>query len=329
MPESILERLNEGVVLGDGGYLLALENRGYVQAGPFTPEVTIENPNALLALHEEFVHAGAEVLQVLTFYASENKLAQTGYAGRLEEINRAAVRIAREAAAGKALVAGNICLTWKYPESEDECRRLFDAQLGYQMAEGVDFIIGETFLHVGEALIALERTRKTGLPAMITMAFEGPETRDGKSPGEAARILEGAGADVVGANCWQDPTFMLPAIEQMREAVTCHVAAQPVAYRCTPEVPFFTGQPGFPDKLDSFKISRYEMGDFARKALDLGVNFIGGCCGCEGSHVRQMARAIGKMPAEEREWDADYGKPQSATEAYRDIREQSGAAPGG
>lgn len=111
MPESILERLNEGVVLGDGGYLLALENRGYVQAGPFTPEVTIENPNALLALHEEFVHAGAEVLQVLTFYASENKLAQTGYAGRLEEINRAAVRIAREAAAGKALVAGNICLT--------------------------------------------------------------------------------------------------------------------------------------------------------------------------------------------------------------------------
>ena len=266
---------------------------------------------------------------MLTFYASENKLAQTGYAGRLEEINRAAVRIAREAAAGKALVAGNICLTWKYPESEDECWRLFDAQLGYQMAEGVDFIIGETFLHVGEALIALECARKTGLPAVITMAFEGPETRDGVSPGEAARMLEDAGADVVGANCWQDPTFMLPAIEQMRDAVTCHVAAQPVAYRCTPEVPFFTGQPGFPDRLDSFKISRYEMGDFARKALDLGVNFIGGCCGCEGSHVRQMARAIGKMPAEEREWDADYGKPQSATEAYRDIREQSGAAPGG
>ena len=61
----------DGVVLGDGGYLLALENRGYVQAGPFTPEVTIEHPNALRALHEEFIHAGAEVLQVLTFYASE------------------------------------------------------------------------------------------------------------------------------------------------------------------------------------------------------------------------------------------------------------------
>ena len=93
MADSILTQLEAGMVLGDGGYLLALENRGYVQAGPFTPEVTIEHPMALRALHEEFLHAGAEVLQVLTFYASENKLAQIGYAGKLPEINRAAVRI--------------------------------------------------------------------------------------------------------------------------------------------------------------------------------------------------------------------------------------------
>src|SRR5437762_7604554 len=98
MKKSILERLKEGIVLGDGGYLLALESRGYVQAGPFTPEVTIEHPNALRALHEEFVHAGAEVLQVLGFYASENKLAQIGYANRLREINVAAAQIAREVA---------------------------------------------------------------------------------------------------------------------------------------------------------------------------------------------------------------------------------------
>src|SRR5262245_2863002 len=151
MAQSILEKLKQGTVLGDGGYLLALENRGYVQAGPFTPEVTVEHPNALRALHEEFVHAGAEVLQVLAFYASENKLAQIGYANRLPEINRAAVRIAREAAGDGTLVAGDLCLTWKYQEgksaSEDECRRLFDAQIGYQMEEEVDFWICETFLH--------------------------------------------------------------------------------------------------------------------------------------------------------------------------------------
>src|SRR5438132_11982212 len=134
MKKSILERLKEGIVLGDGGYLLALEKRGYVQAGPFTPEVTIEHPNALRALHEEFVHAGAEVLQVLAFYASENKLAQIGYANRLGEINRAAVRIARDAAGDSVLVAGDLCLTWKYeegiPASYDECRRLLDDQVG-------------------------------------------------------------------------------------------------------------------------------------------------------------------------------------------------------
>ncbi|PYV86729.1 MAG: homocysteine methyltransferase [Acidobacteria bacterium] len=326
MSKSILERLKEGVVLGDGGYLLALESRGYVQAGPFTPEVTIEHPNALRALHEEFLHAGAEVLQTLTFYASENKLAQIGYANRLGEINRAAVKIAREAASGKALVAGDLCLTWKYKEGDsrsiDDCRRLFDTQIGYQMEVGVDFFICETFLWVGEALIALKCAKKTGLPVMVTLAFEGPKTRDGKTPGEAAKILEGAGADIVGTNCWKDPYYMLPIVEEIRRAVNCYVAAQPVAYRCTPEVPFFTGLKAFPDKLDPFQLTRYELGDFAKRALDLGVNYIGGCCGCEGSHIRQMARVLGKVPLEEREWAIDYQHPQSATEAYKTLRER-------
>src|SRR5262245_44110264 len=238
MAPSILDMLKKGPVLGDGGYLLALESRGYVQAGPFTPEVTIEHPNALRALHEEFVHAGSEVLQVLAFYASENKLAQIGYANRLGEINRAAVRIARDvarAAPDPVLVAGDLCLTWKYepgsPAAADECRRLFDDQIRFQMEEGVDFFVCETFMHVGEALIALELAKKTGLPVVVTLSWEGPRTRDGKTPAEAARMLEGAGADVVGANCWQDPSRMLPVVEQMRRAVRCYVAARPAAYR--------------------------------------------------------------------------------------------------
>jgi methionine synthase I (cobalamin-dependent) len=326
MPLSILEMLKRDVVLGDGGYLLALEGRGYVQAGPFTPEVTIEHPNALRALHQEFVHAGAEVLQVLTFYASENKLAQIGYANRLGEINRAAVRLAREVAGSAIPVAGNLSLTWKYeegsPSAAEECRRLFDDQIRFQMSEGggVDFFIGETFLQLGEALIALERMKTTGLPVMVTLAFEGPRTRDGKSPAEAARALEGAGADIVGTNCYMDPAHMLPVVEEMRKAVKCHVAAQPVAYRCTDDVPFFPGQKGFPDQLDPLQITRYELGDFARRARDLGVNYIGGCCGCQGSHLRQMARALGKKPMEEREWQIDYTHPQSATEAYKKLR---------
>jgi betaine-homocysteine S-methyltransferase len=265
---------------------------------------------------------------VLAFYASENKLAQIGYANRLPEINRAAVRIAREAAkasSASVLVAGDLCLTWKYepgnPASHDECRRLFDDQIRFQMEEGVDFFIGETFLLVGEALIALERAKKTGLPVMITLAWEGPKTRDGKTPAEAAKMLEGAGADVVGANCWQDPAHMLPVVEQMRRAVKCYVAAQPAAYRCTDQVPYFVGQRGFPDQMEPYQMTRYELGDFAARARDLGVNYIGGCCGCEGSHIRQMARTLGRKPTELREWAIDYEHPQSATEAYKKVRE--------
>ena len=145
MTRGLLERLDEGVVLGDGGYLLELERRGWVQAGPFTPEVSIVHPEALLELHREFVRAGAEVLQTLTFYASEEKLATVGLAGRVDDINRAAVRIAREAAAEadgeRPLVAGNLSLTWAYdpaaPSSADRVRALFDRQLEVQVAEGI------------------------------------------------------------------------------------------------------------------------------------------------------------------------------------------------
>ena len=95
MKKGIMEKLAEGTVLGDGGYLLELEKRGYVQAGPFTPEVSLTNPEALLQLHREFIRAGADVIQTLTFYASEDKLATVGLAGKVQEINRAAVRVAR------------------------------------------------------------------------------------------------------------------------------------------------------------------------------------------------------------------------------------------
>ena len=150
MKRNILEMLANGPVLGDGGYLLELEKRGWVQAAPFTPEVSLLHPEAVAELHREFLRAGAEVLTMLTFYASDDKLATVGMQGKVEEINRAAVRIANEVASGSdALVGGNISLTWMYdpaePRSADHVRALFDRQIGWQVDEGVDLIIGETF----------------------------------------------------------------------------------------------------------------------------------------------------------------------------------------
>src|SRR5215471_290702 len=147
--KGILERLKEGPVLGDGGYLLELEKRGWVRPGPFTPEVAIVYPQALRELHIEFREAGAEVLQALTFYASRDKLATVGLEDRVEDINRSAVRIAKEVAGDHCLVAGNIRLTWTYePDSPSPAHRLlqtFDEQLRVQVAARLHPMTIETF----------------------------------------------------------------------------------------------------------------------------------------------------------------------------------------
>jgi betaine-homocysteine S-methyltransferase len=324
MPKGILERLAEGPVLGDGGYLLELEKRGYVQAGPFTPEVVIEHPDALAQLHREFLRAGADVLQTMTFYASDDKLATVGLAGRVDEINRNAVQIARAVAAeGDALVAGNLSLTWAYlpedPSSADHVRALFDRQLQGQIDAGPpDFWIGETFSYLGEALLFVERARATGLPVMVTMSFEQPVPRsyEDDTPGECAKRLRDAGADVIGVNCLNGPAQQLPTATEMRRAVDGFVAAQPVAYRTTAEEPDFTSGATFPYELDPLQLSRQAMADYARKAAAAGLNYIGSCCGSVQAHVRAMAKALGKVPSEERAWKSQSGRAMSAYEYY-------------
>lgn len=322
MKRGILEKLKEGVVLGDGGYLLELEKRGWVRAGPFTPEVALTRPEALRELHAEFREAGAEVLQALTFYASRDKLATVGLEDRLVDLNRAAVRIAREVAGDRCLVAGNLSCTWMYepdsPSARDRVRATFDEQLEVQVDEGVDFIIGETYSWLGEALLAVERAKKTGLPVMVTMSFEELDvTPEGRSAGEAARALADAGADIVGHNCLRSPEHTLPFVKQMREAVTGFVACQPAAYRTPAEKPYFTGLPEFPFEMDKLQLTRKEMAAYAIQARDMGVNYIGACCGAGASHIREMARALGKLAPDERPWKSRTGKPMSAYEYHK------------
>src|SRR6476659_5531415 len=124
MPANILELMAQGPVLGDGGYLIELERRGYVDSGSrrekvgtgrgsgqFTPEVAIEHPNALRELHREFLVAGSQVLQALTFFGTRDKLSRAGYGAQTEEINVAAVKLAKEVAGDRALVAGSVSRT--------------------------------------------------------------------------------------------------------------------------------------------------------------------------------------------------------------------------
>src|SRR5881296_1762094 len=118
--KSITELLKSAIVLGDGGYLVELERRGYVDSGSgrekvgtgrgsgqFTPEVAIENPDALRELHREFLKAGSQVLQALTFFGTREKLNRAGYGAETEGINHAAVKLAKTVAGERALVAGS------------------------------------------------------------------------------------------------------------------------------------------------------------------------------------------------------------------------------
>jgi betaine-homocysteine S-methyltransferase len=325
MAKGILERLAEGPVLGDGGYLLELEKRGYVQAGPFTPEVVIEHPDALAQLHREFLRAGTDVLQTMTFYASDDKLATVGLAGKVDEINRTAVQVAREVASeGEALVAGNLSLTWAYepddPASADHVRALFDRQLQDQTDAGPpDFWIGESFRYLTEALLFVERAKATGLPVMATMCFEQtePASYEGTSPADCATALADAGADIVGVNCLNGPDQQLPiAREMISGAGGVPVALQPVAYRTTSGKPDFTSFDEFPYGLDPLQLSRQEMATYARDARDAGVGYIGSCCGSVQAHVRAMAKVLGKLTADEREWRSSTGKVMSAFEYH-------------
>jgi betaine-homocysteine S-methyltransferase len=332
MTKGILERLAEGPIVGDGGYLLELEKRGYVQAGPFTPEVVIEHPEALEQLHREFARAGSDVLQALTFYASEEKLATVGLEGTVDQINKDAAQIARHVAEENgALVAGNLTTTWSYEpddrSSQVRVREQFDRQLADQVSSGIDFVICETYSFLDEALIATEAAKATGLPVMTTMSFMNePKTEDGSSPSDCARALVDAGAQIVGVNCLRSPEHMLPLAREMREAVPdAYVAAQPVGYRTPAEKPDFTSLPQFPYGLDPLQLTRGDFAEYAREALNLGINYIGACCGAVAEHVRAIAKVTGKSPSEEREWRSRTGRPMSGYEFW----EHSERAPDG
>jgi betaine-homocysteine S-methyltransferase len=198
----------------------------------------------------------------------------------------------------------NTGCTFRDPERTGRIvRQMYEEQVRWA-EEGADFVIAETLGFVGEGLIALEVIRDFGLPAVVNFGSAHVTTKDGYSFVDACKILADHGADVVGMNCSRGPRTLLPIVQQIRKAVGGHIAALPVAYRTTEEQSTFQalrdidGGRSFPIALDPFQVTRFEMADFATKARDSGVNFIGICCGAGPHHVRAMAEALGReVPA--------------------------------
>jgi betaine-homocysteine S-methyltransferase len=311
--KGLLERLAEGPVICAEGYLFELERRGYVQAGPYVPEVVLDDPEAVRQLHREFVRAGSDVVEAFTYYGHREKLKIIDKEDILEPLNRQALQIAREVAdESGALLAGDISNTNAYDPSDAQSvrfvRQAFEEQVGWAVDANVDLIVGETISWLGEAELALEIIRASGKPAVMTLAMhkEGL-AREGMPIEDACKRLADLGADVVGLNCSRGPATMLPAIGRIRKLVSCHVAALPVPYRTTEDRPTFQsledpachclpeGRP-FPVALDPFTCNRFEMAEFAKTAYAMDVRYLGICCGAGPHHIRAMAEALGRRP---------------------------------
>jgi len=303
--KGILERLAEGPVLGDGGFVFALEKRGYVKAGPWTPEATVEHPEAVRQLHREFARAGADVMQTFTFYASDDKLANRGNQAQAKhsgaKINQAACDLALEVATEYGgLVAGGICQTPTYLSGigKKAVQEQFSKQLQVFITNNVDFLICEYFEHIEEMEWAIEVALATGKPVAATMCI-GPEgDMHGVSAGECGVRMAKAGAHIVGINCHFDPDTVLAGLRKMKEAMDAqglkpYLMSQPLGYH-TPDAKKqgFIDLPEFPFGLEPRILTRWEMHKYARDAWDMGVRYIGGCCGFEPYHVRAMAEEL-------------------------------------
>ena len=319
--KNLLDRLNTGPVICAEGFLFEIEKRGYMSSGEFVPMVALEHPEVLENLHKEFQHAGSDIVQAFTYNGHREKMRVIGKEELLEPLNRSALKIAKKIAQnplGKEhnLMAGNISNSniWKQDDkkSQLEVEKMFNEMVGWALDEGADILIGETFYYAEEAYKALKVMRQTGLPSVITIAPMGENImRDGISIVDTCKELEQQGGEVVGMNCHRGPATMMPYIKEIRKAVKCHVAALPINYRTTNENPTFLNLPDnngcqcpsphtrpFPTALDPMQCNRYEIGNFAKEAFNMGVNYLGVCCGANPMLIREVAEAVGlKVPA--------------------------------
>ena len=315
----LLKRLeNESVICAEG-FLFEAERRGYLASGEFVPELALENPDALKNIHKDFQHAGSDVVEAFTYNGHREKMKVIGKEDLLEPLNRAALKIAKEVAkevvSGEEpnLVAGNISNTniWDPNDNnkQKEVRHMFNEMIGWAVDEGADFIVGETFYYAEEAYTALDEIKKSGLPAVLTIAPMGENImRDNVSIIDTCKELEQRGADVVGMNCFRGPTTMIPYLKEIRKIVKCYMAALPIPFRTTKKQPTFFNLDDnngctcpaphgrtFPTALDPLYCNRYEIRKFAEEAHALDIRYLGVCCGAAPMHIREVAEAIGRV----------------------------------
>jgi len=282
-----LEAIDQRVLVCDGAMGTMLYARGVFINRCFDA-LNLTEPATVTSVHQDYVRAGADVLETNTFGANRVKLRAFGLADRLHDINVQGARLARAAAGNRAFVAGamgplGIRIEPWGKTGIDEAEVYFREQAQALLDGGVDLFILETFrdLHeVGAAIAAIRAICPLPIVAQMTIEDDG-NTLDGTPPEEFAPELERRGADVIGVNCSIGPAPMLETIERIAAATRARLSAQPNA-----------GKPRDVEGRNIYLSSPEYMASYARRFIAQGVRLVGGCCGTTPQHITDIAAAV-------------------------------------
>jgi methionine synthase / methylenetetrahydrofolate reductase(NADPH) len=302
-----LEALEERVLVCDGAMGTMLYAKGVFINKSFDA-LNLSQPDLVAEVHQEYVRAGADIVETNTFGANRIKLGSFGLADRLQAINEQGARIARHAADEKAYVAGSIgplgirIEPWG-KTGVDEARDYFREQAQALAAGGVDLFILETFRDLNEIGAAIDAVRSVSdLPIVAQMTTEEDgNTLDGTPPEKFAPALEQRGATIIGVNCAVGPAPMLDTIERMEAVTRRRLSAQPNA-----------GQPRDVEGRNIYLCSPDYMASYARRFIMHNVRVVGGCCGTTPEHIRQIKTAVRAMAPAVLKSDAESRAPATA-----------------
>lgn len=282
----------QGPLLTDGAWGTQLQERG-LPLGTCPDGWNLTHPDAVRAVAAAYVQAGSRVVLTNTFRANALALADYGLAAELSRINARGVALSREAAAGRALVfasmgpSGKLLMTGDV--TREDLRRAFAGQAEALAAERPDALLVETMSDLDEALLALEAAKATGLPVIVSFAFDSGKHRDrtmtGVRPEDAARAITDAGADAVGANCGNGIEAFAAVCARMRA-----VTALPL---------WMKANAGMPEIVDGAAVYTTEPAAFAAhlpELLDAGASFVGGCCGTSPAFIAALAARWPEVP---------------------------------
>jgi homocysteine S-methyltransferase len=303
--------MKQGPLIFDGAMGTMIYDRG-VFLNACYDEVCLTNPKLILGIHRDYVEAGAEVIETNTFGATPIRLKPYGLAEKTEAINRAAVRLAREAAGTEVFVAGSVgpCTDprQRIPDAlAAEVEAAFRAQMEALAAEGVDLFLLETFSNLDELLLAARTARPFGAPVLASFVLNdhGETVLGTRAEVMASALSESADVDIVGINCGTGPSGVFDALQRILPHTTKPVVAMPNA--------------GMPREIGGrvmYLTSPEYFTEYAKKYIELGVRGVGGCCGTTPAHIRMAARAVKPLRVAARRAE---GKPVPRPEPPPDM----------